>query len=61
VLLLGGSKSPDYFKVALDGLEKVLQHVTRIEFPGLGHGGSGNTNRGGQPKRIAQEMRRFFT
>lgn len=60
VLLLGGSKSPAYFKVALDALEKVLPHVTRIEFPGLGHGGAGNTNRRGQPERVAQELRRFF-
>ncbi|MGH2496457.1 MAG: alpha/beta fold hydrolase [Ktedonobacteraceae bacterium] len=60
VLLLGGSKSPAYLKVALDALEKVLPHVTRIEFPGLNHGGSGNTNRGGQPERVAQELRRFF-
>jgi pimeloyl-ACP methyl ester carboxylesterase len=60
VLLLGGSKSPAYFKVALDALEKVLPHVTRIEFPGLGHGGSGNSNRGGKPERVAQELRRFF-
>lgn len=60
VLLLGGSKSPAYFKVALDTLEKVLPHVTRIEFPGLGHGGSGNTNRGGKPERLAQELLKFF-
>jgi pimeloyl-ACP methyl ester carboxylesterase len=60
VLLLGGSKSPAYLKVALDALKKVLPHVTRIEFPGLGHGGSGNTNRGGKPERVAQELRRFF-
>ncbi len=60
VLLLGGSKSPAYFKVALDALEKVLPHVTRIEFPGLGHGGAGNTNRGGKPERVAQELCRFF-
>jgi pimeloyl-ACP methyl ester carboxylesterase len=60
VLLLGGSKSPAYFKVALDALEKVLPQATRIEFPGLGHGGSGNMNRGGKPERVAQELRRFF-
>lgn len=60
VLLLGGSKSPAYFRVALDALEKVLPHVTRIEFPGLGHGGSGNTNRGGKPQQVAQELRKFF-
>jgi hypothetical protein len=60
VLLLGGSKSPAYLKVALDALEKVLLHVKRIEFPGLGHGGSGNTDRGGRPEPVAQELRRFF-
>ena len=63
VLLLGGSRSPAYLKAALDALEKVLPHVKRIEFPGLGHGGSSdtsNTNRGGQPELVAQELRRFF-
>jgi len=60
VLLLGGSKSPDYLKVALDALEKVLPHVTRVEFPGLGHAASWNTDRGGQPQPVAQELRRFF-
>jgi len=63
VLLLGGTKSPAYLKAALDALEKILPHVKRIEFPGLGHGGSSdtsNTNRGGQPELVAQELRRFF-
>ena len=63
VLLLGGSKSQAYLKVALDALEKVLPHVKRIEFPGLDHGGSSdpsNTNRGGKPELVAQELRRFF-
>jgi pimeloyl-ACP methyl ester carboxylesterase len=60
VLLLGGSKSPTYLKVALDALEKVFPHAKRIEFPGLNHGASGNTERGGQPERVAQELRRFF-
>ena len=60
VLLLGGSKSPAYFKVALDALEKVLPHAKRTEFPGLNHGASGNANRGGKPKLVAQALRRFF-
>ena len=60
VLLLGGSKSPAYLKVALDALEKVLPHVTRVEFPGLGHAASWNTDRGGQPEPVAQELRQFF-
>ena len=60
VLLLGGSKSPAYMKVAMDALEKVFPRAQRVEFPGLGHGASGNTNRGGQPERVARELRRFF-
>lgn len=63
VLLLGGTKSPKYLKVALDSLEKVLPHVQRIEFPGLDHGGSSdasNTNRGGKPELVAQALRPFF-
>lgn len=60
VLLLGGSQSPDYLKAALNTLEKILPRVTRIEFPGLNHGSSGNTDRGGQPEKVAQELRRFF-
>lgn len=59
-LLLGGSKSPAYLKQALDALEQVLPHVTRIEFPGLDHGASGNADRGGKPERVARELRRFF-
>jgi len=60
VLLLGGSKSPAYLTRAVDALEKVLPHVRRVEFPGLGHEASGNTDRRGQPERVAQELRRFF-
>jgi hypothetical protein len=60
-LLLGGSKSPPtYFKVALDALEHVLPNARRIESTGLNHGASGNTNRGGKPERVAQELRAFF-
>jgi pimeloyl-ACP methyl ester carboxylesterase len=65
VFLLGGSKSPAYLKVALDALEKVLPHVTRIEFPGLDHGAAWNydkqRNPGGQPEPVAQELLRFFS
>ena len=63
VLLLGGSKSPTWLKVALDALEKVLPHAQRVEFPGLDHGGSSDvssTNRTGKPELVAQELRRFF-
>jgi hypothetical protein len=59
-LLLGGSASPAYLKAALDALEQALPHVRRVEFPGLNHGASGNADRGGQPGRVAYELRRFF-
>jgi pimeloyl-ACP methyl ester carboxylesterase len=60
VLLLGGSKSPAYLKAALDALEKVLPHTRRVEFPGLDHAASWNSDIGGQPEPVAQELRRFF-
>jgi hypothetical protein len=60
MLLLGASKSPAYMKVALDALEQVLPHVKRVEFPGLDHAASWNTDIGGQPAPVAQELRRFF-
>ncbi|QBD77274.1 alpha/beta hydrolase [Ktedonosporobacter rubrisoli] len=64
VLLLGGSKSAAFQKASLDALEKVLPHVTRVEFPGLDHGSVWNydkqRNPGGKPELVAQELRRFF-
>ena len=57
VLLLGGSKSPLMLKDSLDALSKVLPHVNRIELPGLDHKSAMNS---GKPKRVAQELRRFF-
>jgi pimeloyl-ACP methyl ester carboxylesterase len=60
VLLLGGSASPAYLKVALDALEKVMPGVQRVELAGLGHGASGNADRGGKPAVVAEQLRRFF-
>ncbi|WP_336214582.1 alpha/beta fold hydrolase [Nonomuraea sp. LPB2021202275-12-8] len=59
-LLLGGAKSPAYLKAALDALERVLPHTRRVEFAGLDHSGSGNTDLGGRPDVVADELRRFF-
>ena len=61
VLLMGGSKSPAYLKVALDALEQVLPNVRRIEFRGLNHAASWNADRGGRPKPVAHELRQFFS
>jgi pimeloyl-ACP methyl ester carboxylesterase len=60
VLLLGGSKSPAYLKASVDGLEKVLPHVTRVEFHGLDHGATGNTDRGGRPELVAAKVGEFL-
>jgi len=60
IILLGGGKSPAFLKAALDSLEKVFPHAKRTEFPGLNHGATGNTDRGGQPKLVAQELKQFF-
>jgi hypothetical protein len=63
VLLLGGSASPAWLKLALDALEKILPHQKRIEFPGFNHGASSDpstTNRDGHPEVVAQELRHFF-
>ena len=48
-LLLGGSKSPAYLRIAVDALERTLPHARRIEYPGLDHGATGPTDRGGKP------------
>ncbi len=60
VLLMGGSDSPAYLKSALTRLKTLLAGANRIEFEKVGHGASGNANRGGKPKLVAQELRRFF-
>ncbi|MER6946970.1 alpha/beta hydrolase [Nonomuraea sp. NPDC000554] len=61
VLLLNGAKSPAFQKAAVDALEKVLPHARRVELPGLGHAGPWNAARGGDPERVARELRAFFT
>ena len=61
VLLLGGSKSPAYLKVALDALERLLPRVRRVELAGLGHDASWNADRRGRPEPVARELRAFFT
>ncbi len=58
VLLLGGTRSPSYLKKALYALERVLPHVHRVEFRGVGHLAADD---GGKPKLVAAELRRFFS
>lgn len=60
VLVLGGGKSTAFLKAGLDSIAKVLPHARRVEFPGLNHGSSWNSDLRGKPDAIAQELRRFF-
>ena len=58
VLLLGGSQSQGYLKDALDALSTVLPHARRVELPHAGHLAADND---GQPQRVANELRHFFS
>lgn len=57
ILLLGGTKSPLFLRVALDALANTLPHARLKTFPGLGHDGPEND---GRPDLVADELRRFF-
>jgi pimeloyl-ACP methyl ester carboxylesterase len=58
VLLLGGSRSARFLKVALDGLSTTLPHSRRVELPRVGHLAADND---GKPALVARELRRFFS
>jgi hypothetical protein len=60
VLLVGGNKSPLYLKVALDTLERILPTFKRVNLPGLNHAASWNSDRGGNPRPVAQVLKSFF-
>jgi pimeloyl-ACP methyl ester carboxylesterase len=57
LLLLGGSKSQKFLKLALDELKIALPGAKRIEFAGLGHLAANNSD---QPDVIAKELKNFF-
>jgi pimeloyl-ACP methyl ester carboxylesterase len=58
VLLLCGTDAPPLFTGTLDALASVLPRATRVELPGLNHGGA--QDQGGKPAVIAEQLRRFF-
>jgi pimeloyl-ACP methyl ester carboxylesterase len=60
LLLMGGSKSPAFLKRALADLAGVLPSAKRVELEGLDHAASWNTDRGGRPAAVAEELRSFF-
>lgn len=60
ILLLGGSKSTTFLKIALDSVAKVLPQARRIALPGINHSSPWNKDVRGNPEPIAQQLRRFF-
>ncbi|MBR0870137.1 alpha/beta hydrolase [Bradyrhizobium tropiciagri] len=56
-LLLGGSKSPQFLKAALDALAGVLPRAARIELAKADHIAADNV---GKPELVARELRTFF-
>lgn len=60
LLLLGGTKSPAYLRLAVQTIAKLVPQARRVELAGVGHGASGNRNRGGRPDLVAAELLRFF-
>jgi hypothetical protein len=62
--LLGGSKGLPWIKPALDALAATIPNSTRVEFPGLDHGGTadaGPAGPAGKPAVVAPALRRFFS
>ena len=60
VLLLGGTRSPGYLKLALSELEATLPNVSRRTFPGLDHSAPWNSERGGAPLIVAEAVQSFL-
>jgi pimeloyl-ACP methyl ester carboxylesterase len=65
VLLLGGSKSSDYLKRALDRLEEIIPDATRVEIAGADHAAAWNVdpkrNPHGNPTAVAEALKTYFT
>ena len=58
VLLIGGTRSPDYLGTALRELAAVIPRGQVMTLPGLGHSGPQNN---GRPRVVARVLRDFLT
>jgi pimeloyl-ACP methyl ester carboxylesterase len=56
-LLIGGEKSQQFLKTALDALNTALPHASRTELAGVGHVAADNN---GKPELVANELKSFF-
>ena len=59
-LILGGNKSQNYLKLALNELETIIPTATRIEIPNADHSAAWNSDRGGKPEVVAEALKTFF-
>lgn len=60
VLLMGGGKSSQFLKDALDRVHKIIPSSIYIELPGADHSSAWNAELRGNPKPIARELVKFF-
>ena len=58
VLLMAGTRSPDYLGTAVRELAAVIPRCQVVTLPGLGHSGPQND---GRPQAVARALRDFFT
>lgn len=59
-LLIGAGKSPRYLHTALSSVERVLPDARRVEIKGADHGVTENTDRRGDPAKVAAAILEFL-
>ena len=59
VLFIYGNESFSHLQVSLQSFSNVLAHMKVMDFDGMGHSGLSNNSEGGDPGRVAIELRNF--
>ncbi|PMD46361.1 hypothetical protein L207DRAFT_523768 [Hyaloscypha variabilis F] len=60
VLFIYGNESFSHLQVSLQSFSNGLAHMKVMDFDGMGHSGLSNNSEGGDPGRVAIELRNFF-
>ena len=60
LLLLSGTKSPEFLRQGVRRLHQILPHSQRVELNGLDHSGPWNTGRHDDADRVAKALCEFF-
>ncbi len=60
LLLLRGTRSPQYFQTSVATLSLVFPRAPLATFDGSGHEVAGNADQWGKPEKVARELRGFF-